>query len=643
MVEDHEQETLTYADFDLAGRPVRKTKLREGIHVYTGKVRYNDYELPADFTELVGADRKKHSTAFQYDNENRVTSLTYDESTDKVSYTYDALGRVTKKTVHLGTQDLETNYSYVLSSETNGTTGLIQTITQNGVTLTYEYDNNGNITSVSDGTKTVTYAYDAIGQLIRVDDPYDTRSGSDGTTWTFEYDLGGNILNRKRYAYTDPEDPVPATYLQRILYAYGDSTWKDKLTSYNGVAIDTDDIGNITEYGAWTYQWRHGRELVHMSRSQYQPIEVDFEYNEDGLRTKKTITDENNVVTITNYTLHGKNIVHLTKGNQQLHFFYDGQGKPSIVEWNNNGTIGKYAYVYNLQGDVIALVNSAGTKVVNYTYDAWGKPLSKTGTLAGTLGTLSPFRYRGYVYDDEIDFYYLRSRYYNANRGRFINSDSVFDIFNLFVYCKNNPLRYVDNEGTDYKSLFFAINIFVVAAFATALLISKLKTENNENHSTITTSENSESKNNDVSISATYSLDSEHLNVFNQTIAYNFRNYEYTYISKEPYGFEPNQKNASVFMKFKKKGSAEPYVYAAVNVKFKYVSEPTFKGVLKVLCSGFEEACYYCNHPYIGIINVVVCSVDFVCSYLITDIPDNVPVLSGDVVSITLNPSYIGY
>ena len=447
MVEDHEQETLTYADYDLAGRPARKTKLRNGAHVYTGKVRYNGYELPADFTELVGENKEKHSTAFTYDNENRVTDLTYDESTDKVSYLYDALGRITKKTVHLGTQDLETTYTYVPGSEANGTTSLIQTITQNGVTLTYTYDDNGNITSVSDGTKTVSYVYDAIGQLIRVNDPYDNRSGSDGTTWTFEYDLGGNILNRKRYAYTT--GTLPSSYLQRILYAYGDSTWKDKLTSYNGVAIDTDDIGNITEYGAWTYQWRHGRELVHMSRSQY-PIEVDFKYNEDGLRTKKTITDTSGatpITTVTEYTLHGKNIVHLTQGNQKLHFFYDGQGKPSIVEWNNNGTIGKYAYVYNLQGDVIALVNSSGTKVVNYAYDAWGKPFSKTGTLASTLGKLNPFRYRGYVYDEEIDFYYLRSRYYNANRGRFINADSVFDGTNLFRYCANDSINNSDTDG----------------------------------------------------------------------------------------------------------------------------------------------------------------------------------------------------
>ena len=75
------------------------------------------------------------------------------------------------------------------------------------------YDDNDNFTTISAGTKTDTYVYDAIGQLIRVDDPYDTQSGSDGTTWTFEYDLGGNILNRKRYAYTDPQDAIPASYL----------------------------------------------------------------------------------------------------------------------------------------------------------------------------------------------------------------------------------------------------------------------------------------------------------------------------------------------------------------------------------------------------------------------------------------------
>ena len=61
-----------------------------------------------------------------------------------------------------------------------------------------------------------------------------------------------------------------------------------------------------------------------------------------------------------------------------------------------------YGYLYNLQGDVVALVDGTGATVTEYSYDAWGKPTRKTGSLAGTLGTVQTFRYRGYVYDEEI-------------------------------------------------------------------------------------------------------------------------------------------------------------------------------------------------------------------------------------------------
>ena len=96
----------------------------------------------------------------------------------------------------------------------------------------------------------------------------------------------------------------------------------------------------------------------------------------------------------TKYTLHGKNIVHMTSSSNTLHFFYDAQNKPAVVLFNGTA----YAYLYNLQGDVIGLVDANGSKVVEYKYDAWGKPLSKAGTLATTLGTLQPFK----VFESEI-------------------------------------------------------------------------------------------------------------------------------------------------------------------------------------------------------------------------------------------------
>ena len=76
---------------------------------------------------------------------------------------------------------------------------------------------------------------------------------------------------------------------------------------------------------------------------------------------------------VTDYTLHGKNVVHLTNGTNSLHFYYDAQNRPAVVEYNWV----PYAYVHNLQGDIIAIVDSAGTKVVEYKYDAWGKPIAK--------------------------------------------------------------------------------------------------------------------------------------------------------------------------------------------------------------------------------------------------------------------------
>ena len=61
------------------------------------------------------------------------------------------------------------------------------------------------------------------------------------------------------------------------------------------------------------------------------------------------------------------------------------------------------------------------------------------------------FRYRGYVYDEESGLYYLRSRYYNSEWGRFVNSDEVnFGKLlgsNAYAYCSNRPITKIDVTG----------------------------------------------------------------------------------------------------------------------------------------------------------------------------------------------------
>jgi len=75
----------------------------------------------------------------------------------------------------------------------------------------------------------------------------------------------------------------------------------------------------------------------------------------------------------------------------ELHFFYDSQSRPAFVEYNGV----KYRYIHNLQGDIVGILDSNNSLVVEYKYDAWGKPVSMAGALSASLGVLNPFRYRG--------------------------------------------------------------------------------------------------------------------------------------------------------------------------------------------------------------------------------------------------------
>ena len=112
---------------------------------------------------------------------------------------------------------------------------------------------------------------------------------------------------------------------------------------------------------------------------------------------------------------------------------------------NLNGK--EYFYIRNVQNDVIGLHDSEGKVVVNYSYDTWGNIVSISGSLKDSVGVKNPYRYRGYRYDEETGLYYLQSRYYNAEWGRFINADALIgqpgDLlsFNMFAYCKNNPVN----------------------------------------------------------------------------------------------------------------------------------------------------------------------------------------------------------
>lgn len=118
-----------------------------------------------------------------------------------------------------------------------------------------------------------------------------------------------------------------------------------------------------------------------------------------------------------------------------------------------------YYYIKNLQGDIVKIIDQSDTEVAGYVYDAWGNIRSTTGNEA--ISSFNPFRYRGYVYDNESKLYYLQSRYYDPFVGRFLNADETMvlllssladddfkiNLTNLFSYCYNNPITFKDNNG----------------------------------------------------------------------------------------------------------------------------------------------------------------------------------------------------
>ena len=178
---------------------------------------------------------------------------------------------------------------------------------------------------------------------------------------------------------------------------------------------------------------------------------LTFTYDADGNRITKTVNG-----TTTTYTCVDGRVTHETNGTDTIHYRYDTNG--TLLSMNLNGT--EYYYLYNGQQDVIGLYDASGNVVVEYTYDAWGRPLTTAGSLGDTVGEKNPYRYRGYRYDAESGLYALQSRYYNSSIGKFICADSIFDGMNrpngvnMLAYCRNRPVIMVDDTGCDAILLY---------------------------------------------------------------------------------------------------------------------------------------------------------------------------------------------
>ena len=251
-----------------------------------------------------------------------------------------------------------------------------------------------------------------------------------------------------------------------ITYTYDTTAWKDKLLNVKDNTSQTlynftyDLSGNPLSDGNYTYTW-NGKELIGASNSDQNII---YQYNVNGIRTnKKILTTTSGIYDEYNYYIDGDKIINETIDNHiynilissNLHFTYDAGGTLISMNYDddyNDSTPGtEYFYVRDIQGNVIALTDKDGKIVVEYRYDSWGNIISTSDATGIDLAKLNPFRYRSYYYDEETGYYYLNSRYYNPEIGRFINADGQLndDILgkNMYIYANSNPVMNSDPTG----------------------------------------------------------------------------------------------------------------------------------------------------------------------------------------------------
>ena len=370
----------------------------------------------------------------------------------------DDFGRTTQvRTVRSdGTLVFNTDYEYADGKAENSTTNLVSKYSQSYgsdsvLSYDYSYDANGNITEIKqNGKLTNKYVYDSLNELK---EEYDYVNKF---YINYSYDRAGNLQNKYEQV-LDPTYGYPTGTQNGNTYEYTDTSWKDKLTKVNGSNISYDANGNPLSYrDGMSFEWENGRILKNINTSDKA---IQMSYDSNGMRTQKSVDG----VKTNYYYDSNKNLIALVKGNDTLLFYYDSDG--SATSFSYNGTM--YFYVKNLQGDVIRIIDLAGTEVASYVYDAWGNIKDTKGE--PTIREINPIRYRGYVYDTETSLYYLQSRYYDPFTGRFLNADDTAFIGvsgtvlsgNLFAYCENNPVNHIDNYGyvkINIKWLSYAVD-----------------------------------------------------------------------------------------------------------------------------------------------------------------------------------------
>ena len=288
---------------------------------------------------------------------------------------------------------------------------------------------------------------------------------------------------------------VASTTGTTVSYSYNTAN-PDRLTRVGSNSIAYNSMGCIASYNSRNYRWERGKLAGYTRGSMSQPgspyENCTYTYNALGQRVSKSFSflpslDDSGATLVSRmlssnrsyYYDHSGRLVSEkfvdnyesgTTDNTEITYLYDESSMIGLV-FNRNGSESVYYYHRNLQGDVVGIYDTNGTKVVEYAYDAWGNCSTTSATTNYVLAYANPIRYRGYYFDVETSWYFLNARYYNPEWRRFISPDSTSYIdpqnvngLNVYCYCNNDPVNYADPSG-HFPVLAVILGITAVVGF----------------------------------------------------------------------------------------------------------------------------------------------------------------------------------